>query len=90
MSRKRKTYSADFKAKLVLELLEANKMLLEVAQMVGIKNYLKVVLTNGDSLITTPISERTAPTTSMDLWSLYLLPFITFPSTLKCFPVVST
>ena len=31
MSRKRKTYSADFKAKLVLELLEGDKTLNEVA-----------------------------------------------------------
>ena len=32
MSRKRKTYSADFKAKLVLELLEGDKTLNEVAR----------------------------------------------------------
>lgn len=31
MSRKRKTYSVDFKAKLVLELLEGDKTLNEVA-----------------------------------------------------------
>ena len=31
MSRKRKTYSADFKAKLVLELLEGDKTVNEVA-----------------------------------------------------------
>ncbi len=51
MSTKRKTYSADFKSKLVLEVLEANKTINEIASQYGVlpvslKNWKKQFLEN--------------------------------------------
>ena len=42
MSRKRTTYSADFKAKIVLEVIEGEKTLNEIASITPLTNNLKI------------------------------------------------